>query len=81
MAGLGGYFIARVALWPVSHITRTVQNIGAGDLSRRVTPELRRRSPKYRWSKADELDNLASTFDGMLTRLEEADERRPAIDG
>jgi signal transduction histidine kinase len=76
LAALGGWFIARVALRPVGHITRIAQEIGGGDLTRRVSPQIARGGLFARWSKRDELSTLAKTFDGMLERLEAADGRR-----
>lgn len=64
----GGLILADRALRPVDRITRIAARIGAGDLHRRVgemTP-----------GRDDELGRLARTFDAMLARLEEADERR-----
>ena len=61
----GGYWLADRALRPVRAITRTAQQIGATDLSRRLN--LRRR---------DELGELGGTFDHMLDRLEDAFERQ-----
>jgi two-component system, OmpR family, sensor kinase len=57
----GGYWLAGRVLHPVQAITRTAQQIGETDLSRRLN--LRRR---------DELGALANTFDHMLDRLEAA---------
>jgi signal transduction histidine kinase len=76
LAGLGGWFIAHVALRPIGRITRVAQEIGGGDLSRRVLPAVRRRRLAGPRLKQDELEALADTFDGMLARLEQADLRR-----
>jgi two-component system, OmpR family, sensor kinase len=57
----GGYWLATRALRPVQTITRTAQQIGETDLSRRLN--LQRR---------DELGQLGATFDRMLDRLEAA---------
>jgi len=75
MAALGGLFLADRALRPVDRITRLAARIGAGDLHRRLgdTAEMRGRGGRAR---VDELGRLARTFDAMLARLEEADERR-----
>jgi len=74
-AALGGLFLADRALRPVDRITRLAARIGAGDLHCRLgdATEMRGRPARAR---ADELGRLARTFDGMLARLEEADERR-----
>src|SRR5207245_9369256 len=55
----GGYWLAIRAMRTVRLITRTAQEIGRTDLSRRF--HLKRR---------DELGELADTFDEMLNRLE-----------
>lgn len=61
LAGVSGAVLVRRALSPVRHITRTAQNIEASsDLSRRVGysgPE-------------DEIGQLATTFDHMITHLD-----------
>ena len=62
---LGGYWLADRALHPVKLITRTVQQIGETDLSRRLNIHSR-----------DELGELAGTFDQMLDRLEEGFNRQ-----
>ena len=63
VALIAGWWIARAALRPINRISRTVQAIGdSRDLSRRlnfVGPH-------------DEVGRLAQTFDGMMTRLENA---------
>jgi heavy metal sensor kinase len=61
----GGLFLAQRALGPIDRITRTVQNIGADDLSHRL------RLP----ARPDEVGRLAATFDGMLDRLDRAFQR------
>ena len=73
-AGLGGFFLADHALRPVARITRLAAQIGAGDLHRRVGDELH--SQKTQHHRPDELMQLASTFDDMLARLEEAGRRQ-----
>ncbi len=59
LAGLGGFFFADRALRPIAGITRTAGGIGADDLTRRIG---------YR-GPADEVGQLALTFDRMLDRL------------
>jgi heavy metal sensor kinase len=60
LAAIGGIFLANRALEPIDRITRTAQEIGEGDLTRRLN---------YR-GKADEVGRLALTFDRMLNRLQ-----------
>lgn len=60
VAGLGGWWIARAALAPVSRITRTAGEIGIERLDERV--EVPR--------TADEIHDLAVTMNDMLQRLE-----------
>ncbi|EFH85617.1 integral membrane sensor signal transduction histidine kinase [Ktedonobacter racemifer DSM 44963] len=55
----GGYWLATKAMRPVRLITRTAQEIGQTDLSRR-----------FHLTSSDELGELAGTFDKMLNRLE-----------
>jgi two-component system, OmpR family, heavy metal sensor histidine kinase CusS len=62
LAGLGGYWVSRRALAPVDHITRAVQAITVERLDQRL--ELP--------PADDELRRLASTFNGVLARLESA---------
>jgi signal transduction histidine kinase len=74
-AGAVGLLLAAIAAWvaagrvlrPVDDVRRAAEEIGAGDLSRRL--EVR---------GADEVADLARTFNGMLDRLEQAfaDQRR-----
>lgn len=70
---LGGLFLAGRVLRPIDRITRLAADIGAGDLHRRVAQEMMDAMDPPR---ADELGRLASTFDAMLTRLEDASEQR-----
>lgn len=65
LAWLGGYVMADRALRPIDHIARTARDIGAGQLSRRIGYT----------GPQDEVGRLASTFDRMLDRLQEAFER------
>lgn len=64
-ATLGGLFLANRALRPIDQITRTAQDISAGDLSQRID---------YR-GMPDEVGRLAQTFDQMLDRLQTSFER------
>ncbi len=65
MAGIGGLFLASRVLRPVEQITKTAQEIGEGDLSRRIDVKTN-----------DELGKLASTLNDMIGRLEEAFNRQ-----
>jgi signal transduction histidine kinase len=62
---MGGWFLANRALRPVNRITRTAQEIGETDLSRRIDVKTE-----------DELGRLASTLNGMIERLEGAFDRQ-----
>jgi len=62
VAGLGGYFLAARALAPVDQMTRTARRISAEDLSARFNLPVTN----------DEVGRLASTFDNMLRRLDDA---------
>ena len=68
VAGLGGWWIARTALAPVSRITHKASEIGIEHLDERVDVP----------TTADEIHDLAATMNGMLERLERgvADQRR-----
>ncbi|PUB25942.1 signal transduction histidine kinase [Promicromonospora sp. AC04] len=57
-----GWWVSGRALRPVEAITRTAQEIGATDLSRRIGAT----------GPHDELRTLADTIDGMLDRLDRA---------
>jgi heavy metal sensor kinase len=65
-AGLGGYLLARRALAPVDQITRTARRIGAEDLHARLNLP----------ASDDEIGRLATTFDEMIARLDDAFERQ-----
>jgi heavy metal sensor kinase len=56
----GGYFLARRALRPVQHMTRTANQIGADQLHRRIEVD----------NPADELGALGQTLNRMIERLE-----------
>ncbi|WP_288089290.1 ATP-binding protein [Roseiflexus sp.] len=62
LAGLGGYWLAARALQPITNIIRTAQQISATDLHARITLP----------PTDDEVGRLAATFNGMLSRLEDA---------
>ena len=62
IAGVGGYFLAARALAPIDKITRTARQISAADLSARLNLP----------NTDDEAGRLASTFDSMLARLDDA---------
>jgi signal transduction histidine kinase len=62
LAIVGAYFQARSALKPVDAITQAAREITEGDLSKRLPVTNAR----------DELGRLASTFNGVLARLETA---------
>ncbi|MEZ0325213.1 MAG: sensor histidine kinase [Fimbriimonas sp.] len=59
LAGVGAFFLAERALRPIGAITRTAKAIGASDLSQRLDV-----------GGDDEFAELASTFNGMIARLE-----------
>jgi heavy metal sensor kinase len=61
----GGYWLADRAMRPVQTITHTARNISETDLNSRINLESK-----------DELGELASTFDTMLSRLQAAFERQ-----
>jgi heavy metal sensor kinase len=61
-AGLGGYFLAARALAPIDAMTHTARRISAEDLSARLNLP----------ATDDEVGRLATTFDDMLGRLDEA---------
>lgn len=62
VAGASGYFLAARALQPIDEITRTARNISAQDLSARLDFP----------ATEDEVGRLATTFDLMLARLDDA---------
>jgi heavy metal sensor kinase len=65
-ASAGGWFLATNALSPIDRITRAAQQMSANDLHQRLNLKL----------PNDEVGRLASTFDKMLARLEDAFERQ-----
>lgn len=66
VAAGGGYLLARQALAPVATITNLAARIGSQALDARLRLDL----------PDDELGRLATTFDAMLARIEEAFERQ-----
>ena len=62
IAVLTGWLVAGRMLSPITRITRTAESIAAGNLHQRVALA----GPR------DEITQLADTFDGMLTRLDQA---------
>src|SRR5262245_9779984 len=60
LASGGGYFLARKSLLPIAVMNRQTQRISAGNLSARLDVT----NPR------DELGNLATTINDLLTRLE-----------
>jgi heavy metal sensor kinase len=62
IAGGGGVFLAGRALSPIDRLTRVARRITAEDLSQRLNLRL----------PDDEVGRLASTFDEMIARLDEA---------
>jgi signal transduction histidine kinase len=66
VVGLVAWFLTGRALRPVEAIRKEVEVIGAGDLHRRV-PEP---------ATGDEIERLAHTMNGMLTRLDAASEKQ-----
>jgi len=56
-----GWFLARRAVSGVQAVTRTAQSISAGSLEERVPVN----------SRGDEIDQLASTFNAMLDRIQQ----------
>jgi len=61
VSALSGYFLAARALSPIDQITQTAQRISTEDLSARLNLQ----------GNDDEIGRLATTFDNMLSRLEE----------
>lgn len=66
LGSYGGLLLANQALRPVDRITRAAEQIGDGDLSERVPVP----------PKMDEIGRLATTFNGMIARLQAAFERQ-----
>lgn len=65
LAVFGSYFLAKLALRPIDHITEAAVSLGAGNLSRRIAGIESR----------DEVGRLAGAFNRMLARLEESFQR------
>lgn len=65
-AGIVGYFVARAAMRPVARLTRSVRTIDAENLFDRLPV------PKT----ADEIAELAETFNGMLMRVQDSMEKQ-----
>lgn len=63
---LGGYWLSRKALSPVSSITKTARFLTTGDLNTRIPIDYKVR---------DELTELTETFNVMLNRLQKGFER------
>ncbi|MBA3793690.1 MAG: HAMP domain-containing histidine kinase [Rubrobacter sp.] len=66
LSAIGAYLMARAALSPVEDVVGAAREITAGDLSRRLPVA----NPK------DEIGRLATTVNGLLSRLEAAFARR-----
>jgi heavy metal sensor kinase len=62
VAGAGGYWLSRKALFPVDALTRTARTITASTLSSRLQP----------LNTGDELQRLSDTLNQMLARIEAA---------
>ena len=63
IAAIGGYLISRQAFKPIDHLMKAANDINdGGDLSKRIDLK----------NNHDEIGKLASTFDLMLSRLENA---------
>jgi signal transduction histidine kinase len=63
IAAIGGYLISRQAFKPIDHLMKSANDINdGGDLSKRIGLK----------NNHDEIGKLASTFDLMLSRLENA---------
>jgi heavy metal sensor kinase len=65
LAGISGFVLANRALKPVDRITRTAQDIGESDLTRRINVP-----------GEDELGRLAATLNNMIARIEAAFNRQ-----
>jgi heavy metal sensor kinase len=66
LGALGSYWLASRAFVPIDRLTRTTQQIQAGDLHQRVPV------PRTR----DEVHRLATTLNDMISRLDEAFKRQ-----
>lgn len=65
VAGISGYFLAASALRPIAEITSTARAISTQDLSARL----------HLPATDDEVGRLATTFNSMLTRLDDGFQR------
>jgi signal transduction histidine kinase len=61
LVGAASFFIAGTAIEPIGRLTRAMAEIGSDQLDRRIT-----------MARTDEVGRLASAFNAMLARLEEA---------
>ncbi len=66
---IGGFVVVRGALRPVETLAESAEGITASDLSRRLPDRGTR----------DELDRVATSFNGVLTRLESSFAEREAV--
>ncbi|MEO6589947.1 MAG: ATP-binding protein, partial [Pyrinomonadaceae bacterium] len=66
LAAIGGYFLARKSLAPVTEMSRVASNISAKNLHERLPVK----------NEKDELGTLAATFNLLLERLENSFERQ-----
>ena len=66
LAGVGGYFLARRSFAPVVDMSRRAASIDSESLDARLPVR----------NTGDELDELASVFNDMLTRIEQSFERQ-----
>ena len=71
LAGVGGFFLAGRALRPIDQITQIARSITASDLGQRI----------HYQGPADEVGQLAQTFDTMLNRLQAAFDRERRFTG
>ena len=71
LAGVGGYFVCRRALAPVSRMAAAARGMGAADFGERLPVAPAR----------DELADLGRSFNGLLDRLHESFERQRRFTG
>ncbi len=65
LGSIGGWFLAKRSLSPISYITSKTKNITSKDLSERLIPR----------GTGDEMDELIHTINGMIMRLEDSFKR------